>query len=63
MDFFISLFPKELSNLFASDLRSLNTWKRAGRQPLTLTEELVDLHEFLDRLYAIALEHASKTSH
>jgi len=26
-------------------------------------EELVDLHEFLGRLYAIALEYASRTSH
>jgi hypothetical protein len=25
-------------------------------------EELVDIHEFLDRLYTMALEHASKTS-
>ena len=63
MDFFISVPPKGIIETLRERVAELEHLEASGASTPDTHEELVDLHEFLDRLYAIALEHASKTSH
>ena len=63
MDFFISVPPKGIIETLREQLAELEHLEASGASTPDTHEELVDLHRVLDRLYAIALEHASKTSH
>jgi hypothetical protein len=63
MDFFISVPPKGIIETLRERLAELEHLEASGASTPDTHEELVDLHEFLDRLYTMALEHASKTSH
>jgi hypothetical protein len=63
MDNDIRIVPRELSRLFTIGSRELEELEVIGSATPHTREELADLHEFLDKLYAISLEHASKTSH
>jgi len=63
MDFFISVAPKGIIETLRERLAELEHLEVSGTSTPDTHEELVDIHEFLDRLYAMALEHASKTSH
>ena len=62
MDFFISVAPKGIIETLRDQLAELEHLEIGTSTPDT-HEELFDIHEFLDRLYTMALEHASKTSH
>jgi hypothetical protein len=63
MDFFISVASKGIIETLRERLAELEHLEVRGTSTPDTHEELVDIHEFLERLYAMALEHASKTSH
>jgi hypothetical protein len=63
MDFFISVPPKGIIETLRERVAELEHLEASGASTPDTHEELVDLHEFLDRLYTMALEHASETLH
>jgi hypothetical protein len=63
MDFFISVASKGIIETLRERLAELEHLEASGTSTPDTHEELADIHEFLDRLYTMALEHASKTSH
>jgi hypothetical protein len=63
MDFFISVPPKGIIETLRERVAELEHLEASGASTADTHEELVDIHEFLDRLYTMALEHASKTAH
>jgi len=63
MDFFISVAPKGIIETLRERLAELEHLEAIRASTPDTHEELVDIHEFLERLYTMALEHASKTSH
>jgi len=63
MDFFISVPPKGIIETLRNRLAELEHLEASGTSTPDTHEELVDIHEFLDRLYSMSLKHASKTLH
>jgi len=63
MDFFISVPPKGIIETLREQVAELEHLEASGASTPDTHEELVDIHEFLDRLYTMSLEHAGKTSH
>jgi hypothetical protein len=63
MDFFISVAPKGIIETLRERVAELEHLEASGASTADTNEELVDIHEFLDRLYTMSLEHASKTAH
>jgi len=63
MDFFISVPSKGIIETLRERVAELEHLEAIRASTPDTHEELFDIHEFLDRLYAMALEHASKTSH
>jgi hypothetical protein len=63
MDFFISVPPKGIIETLRERVAELEHLEASGASTPDTHEELVDLHEFLDRLYTMSLEHASETLH
>jgi len=63
MDFFISVPPKGIIETLRERVAELEHLEASGASTPDTHEELVDLHEFLDRLYTMALEHASEMLH
>ena len=63
MDFFISVASKGIIETLRERLAELEHLEASGASTPDTHEELVDIHEFLDRLYTMSLEHAGKTSH
>jgi hypothetical protein len=63
MDFFISVPRKGIIETLRERVAELEHLEASGASTSDTHEELVDIHEFLDRLYTMSLEHAGKTSH
>jgi hypothetical protein len=63
MDFFISVPPKGIIETLRERVAELEHLEASGASTPDTHEELVDIHEFLDRLYTMSLEHAGMTSH
>jgi len=63
MDFYISAASKGIVETLRERLAELEHLEASGASTPDTHEELVDIHEFLSRLYTLSLEHASKTSH
>ena len=63
MDFFISVPSKGIIETLRERVAELEHLEASGASTADTHEELVDIHEFLDRLYTMSLEHASKTAH
>ena len=61
MDFFISVPSKGIIETLREQLAELEHLEVIGASTPDTHEELVDIHEFLDRLYTMSLEHTSKT--
>ncbi len=59
----ISVAPKGIIETLRERVAELEHLEASGASTADTHEELVDIHEFLDRLYTMALGHASKTSH
>ena len=53
--------PKALSKLLADRIAELESLQATGVATPDTCEMLVDLHNLLDKLYAMLLEHARKT--
>jgi hypothetical protein len=63
MDNDIRIAPKGIVETLCDRIAELEELAAIGSATPDTREELADLHEFLDKLHAISLEHASKTSH
>jgi hypothetical protein len=63
MDNDIRIAPKGIIETLCDRIAELKELEAIGSATSDTCEELADLHEFLDKLHAISLEHASKTSH
>jgi hypothetical protein len=63
MDIDIRIASKGIIETLRDRIAELEEQKAAGAATPDICEELVDLHAFLDKLYIISLEHASKTLH
>jgi hypothetical protein len=63
MDFFISVPPKGIIETLRERVAELEHLEASGASTPDTHEELVDIHEFLGRLYTMSLERPSKTSH
>ncbi len=63
MDFFISVASKGIIETLHERLAELEHLEASGASTPDTHEELVDIHEFLGRLYTMSLEHASMTLH
>ena len=61
MDSFISVPSKGIIETLRERLAELEHLEASGASTPDTHEELVDIHEFLDRLYTMSLEHTSKT--
>ena len=57
------LYPKGIIETLRERVAELEHLEASGASTPDTHEERVDLHEFLDRLYTMALEHASETLH
>jgi hypothetical protein len=63
MGFNIRVASKGIIETLRERLAELEQLEDRGVSTHDTHEELVDIHEFLDRLYTISLEHASKALH
>ncbi|MGO9233037.1 MAG: hypothetical protein ACLP4V_02690 [Methylocella sp.] len=63
MDIDIRIASKGIIETLRDRIAELEELEATGAATPDTREELVDLHAFLDKLYMISIEHASKTSH
>jgi len=63
MDLYISVASKGIIETLRERVAELEHLEASGASTADTHEELVDIHEFLDRLYTMSLEHASTTLH
>ena len=63
MDIDIRIASKGIIETLRDRIAELEELEATGAATPDNREELVDLHAFLDKLYMISIEHASKTSH
>jgi len=63
MDIDIRIASKGIIETLRDRIAELKELEATGAATPDTHEELVDLHAFLEKLYEISLEHASKTSH
>ena len=63
MDFLISVPSKGIIETLRERVAELEHLEAIRASTPDTQEELVDIHEFLERLYTMSLGHASKTSH
>jgi hypothetical protein len=63
MDIDIRIASKGIVETLRDRIAELEELEATGAATPDTGEELVDLHAFLDKLYKISLEHATKTAH
>jgi hypothetical protein len=63
MDIDIMIAPKGIIETLCDRIAELEELEAIGSATPDTREELADLHEFLDNLHAISLEHARKALH
>jgi hypothetical protein len=63
MDIDIRIASKGIIETLRDRIAELKELEATGAATPDIREELVDLHAFLDKLYILSLEHASKTPH
>jgi Asp-tRNA(Asn)/Glu-tRNA(Gln) amidotransferase C subunit len=59
----ISVAPKGIIETLRERVAELEHLEATGASTADTHEELVDIHEFLDRLYTLSMEHSRKTLH